>query len=132
MSTSPASRCSRRTPQVRTPPSSRRPPELDANSADIAAGVGSVAPDQESRFLEQWRSHISDFVDYALAAAAGDEAGKQQQLDDLNAYRASAGQFFADITGGALAAADVAETLGHHAETLAGAIDSFSGALVDR
>jgi hypothetical protein len=105
---------------------------LDANSADIAAGVGSVAPDQESTFLEQWRSHISDFVDYALAAAAGDEAGKQLQLDDLNAYRASAGQFFADITGGALAAADVAEALGHHAETLAGAIDSFSGALVDR
>ncbi len=105
---------------------------LDANSADIAAGVGSVAPDQESRFLDQWRSHISDFVDYALSAAAGDEAGKQQQLDDLNAYRASAGDFFADITGGALAAADVAEALGHHAETLAGAIDSFSGALVDQ
>jgi hypothetical protein len=105
---------------------------LDANSADIAAGVGSVAPDQESTFLEQWRSHISDFVDYALAAAAGDEAGKQLQLNDLNAYRASAGEFFADITGGALAATDVAEALGHHAETLAGAIDSFSGALVDR
>jgi hypothetical protein len=105
---------------------------LDQNSADIAAGVGSVAPDQEMTFLDQWRSHISDFVDYALAAASGDEAGKQQQLDDLNAYLASPGQFFADIIGGALAAADVTEVLGHHAETLAGAIDSLSGALVDR
>jgi hypothetical protein len=56
---------------------------LDQNSTDIAAGVGSVAPDQEMTFLDQWRSHISDFVDYALAAASGDEAGKQQQLDDL-------------------------------------------------
>jgi hypothetical protein len=105
---------------------------LDENSAGIAAGVGSVAPDQEMTFLEQWRSHISDFVDYALAAAGGDEAGKQQQLDDLNAYRASAGQFFSEIIGGALAAAEVTEALGRHAETLAGAIDSFSGALVDR
>jgi hypothetical protein len=105
---------------------------LDENSADIAAGVGSVAPDQEMTFLEQWRSHISDFVDYALATAAADEPGKQEQLDDLNAYRASAGEFFSDITGGALAAADVTEALGHHAETLAGAIDSFSGALFDR
>jgi hypothetical protein len=105
---------------------------LDENSADIAARVGSVAPDQEMTFLDQWRSHISDFVDYALAAAASDEAGKQQQLDDLNAYRASAGEFFSDLTGGALAAADVAEVLGHHAQTLAGAIDSFFDVLVDR
>jgi hypothetical protein len=71
-------------------------------------------------------------VDYALAAARGDQAGKHEQLDDLNAYRASAGQFFSDVTGGALAAADVTEALGHHAETLAGAIDSFSSALVDQ
>ena len=105
---------------------------LDENSTEIAAGIGSIAPDQEMTFLEQWRSHISDFVDYALAAAGSDEAGKQEQLDDLNAYRASAGQFFSDVTGGALAAADVTEALGHHAETLAGAIDSFSGALVDQ
>jgi hypothetical protein len=105
---------------------------LDENSTQIAAGVGSVAPDQEMTFLEQWRSHISDFVDYALAAARGDQAGKHEQLDDLNAYRASAGQFFSDVTGGALAAADVTEALGHHAETLAGAIDSFSSALVDQ
>jgi hypothetical protein len=105
---------------------------LDENSTEIAAGVGSIAPDQQMTFLEQWRSHISDFVDYALAVARGDEAGKQEQLDDLNAYRVSAGQFFSDITGGALAAADVTEALGHHAETLAGAIDSFSGALVDQ
>ena len=105
---------------------------LDENSADIAAGVGAVAPDQEMTFLEQWRSHISDFVDYVLAAAGGDEAGQRQQLDDLNAYRVSAGQFFSDLTGGALPAADVTEVLGHHAETLAGAIDSFSAALVDR
>jgi hypothetical protein len=102
-------------------------------AADLAAYTQSQgAFFEQMTFLEQWRSHISDFVDYALAAAAADEAGKQQQLDDLNAYRASAGEFFSDITGGVLAAADVTEALGHHAETLAGAIDSFSGALVDR
>jgi hypothetical protein len=105
---------------------------LDENSTEIAAGVGSVAPDREMTFLELWRSHISDFVDYALAAAGGDEMGKQEQLDDLNAYRASAGQFFSDVTGGALAASGVTEALGHHAETLAGAIDSLSGVLVDQ
>jgi hypothetical protein len=105
---------------------------LDENSVDIAAGIGSVAPDHEMTFLDQWRSHISDFVNYAVAAAAGDETAKQQQLDDLNAYRASAGQFFSDITSGALAAADVTEALRHYAETLAAAIDSFVGAFVDR
>ncbi len=125
---------------------------LDEHAAALAAAVDALATGDPTAFdlLKTAGDHMAmgadalaggivtatetdgDFVDYALAAAAGDEAGKQQQLDDLNAYRASAGQFFADNTAGALAAADVAETLGHHAETLAGAIDSFSGALVDR
>ena len=55
---------------------------LDENSAVIAAGIGWIAPDQET---------------------------SPEEL---------------------LPAADVTETLGHHAETLAGAIDSFSGAFV--
>jgi hypothetical protein len=53
---------------------------LDQNSAVIAAGIGWIAPDQET---------------------------SPEEL-----------------------AADVTETLGHHAETLAGAIDSLSGAFV--
>lgn len=103
---------------------------LDENSMDLAAAVGSVAPDQQDAFLELWRAHVTDFVDYAVAAAGGDEAGKQEQLDDLNAYRGSAGEFFEEITAGALPADAVADALGTHVETLAGAIDSFAGALV--
>ncbi|MGH8773827.1 MAG: hypothetical protein ACRDWI_01175 [Jiangellaceae bacterium] len=102
---------------------------LDENSTDLAAAVGSVAPDQQDAFLKLWRAHITDFVEYAVAAAGGDDAGQQQQLDDLNAYRGAAGEFFDTLTGGALPSDDVVEALGHHVETLAGAIDSFAGAL---
>jgi hypothetical protein len=103
---------------------------LDENSVELGAVVGSVAPDQEATFLEVWRAHIGDFVEYAVATAEGDEEGRQQQLADLDAYRATSGAFFEEITGGALPADAVAEELGTHVETLAGAIDSFAEALV--
>jgi hypothetical protein len=101
---------------------------LDANSVEIADIVGSVVPDQRDAFLALWREHIGFFVDYALGAAAGDDAMKQTALDNLDGYRGQAGAFFEDITGGALPADAVADSLSGHIDTLATTIDGAAAA----
>jgi hypothetical protein len=104
---------------------------LDTNSVDLSKSVGSVSDStSEATFLQVWRSHITNFVDYAKADATSDEAAKTKALADLGTYTTSAGDFFAKITKGALPSADVATALKAHIATLAGAIDSLKKALV--
>jgi hypothetical protein len=104
---------------------------LDANSVEIAKAVGSVAGAKNERiFLEQWRSHIGDFVNYAKGQATGDQDLVTKSLNNLDGYRTAAGTFFDKITGGALPADAIAADLKGHIETLAGAIDSLKAALI--
>ncbi|WP_225755020.1 hypothetical protein [Actinotalea sp. Marseille-Q4924] len=105
---------------------------LDENSVALSEAVTSLAGEEKgAEFLELWRAHISDFVDYAVAAAGDDEQGKQEALSNLDAYRASAGAFFEEVSGGELPADAVADGLAMHVETLGGAIDSLDAALVE-
>ncbi len=100
---------------------------LDANSQDLAKAVGSVAGAQnQATFLQAWRSHINDFVAYAVAAKTKNSAGKAKAIDNLDGYRKTAGAFFAKITGGAVPAKAVETTLEEHVVTLTKAIDSFA------
>jgi hypothetical protein len=99
---------------------------LDINSQDLATAIGgAVGKDKQDQFLQVWRAHIDDFVAYAKADAGDDVKGKNTALNNLDAYRASAGKFFADASGGALSADDVAAALKDHVVSLAGAIDSL-------
>ena len=100
---------------------------LDDNSVALADAVGSVAGKRNrATFLRAWRSHIDDFVAYAVAAQGGDRDGKQDALRSLAGYERVAGQFFAKITDGALPAGAVRATLSEHVETLTAAIDAFA------
>jgi hypothetical protein len=104
---------------------------LDKNSVDLSDAVKSVS-DQASAdtFLQVWRTHITNFVAYAVGDATNDDAAKAKALADLDAYRGAAGQFFSKVTGGALPADAVAGALKEHLVSLAGAIDSLKKALV--
>ncbi|MBC7290879.1 MAG: copper amine oxidase [Actinotalea sp.] len=105
---------------------------LDANSVALSEAVTSLAgPENGAAFLDLWREHIGFFVDYAVAAAGDDEQAMQEALRNLDGYRPQAGMFFEDVSGGELPADAVAEGLGMHVETLAGAIDSLDAALVE-
>lgn len=105
--------------------------QVDANSVELSKAVGSVAgAANEKIFLIQWRSHITDFVNYAKAQATGDKKLAKSSLANLDAYATAAGAFFSKITGGALPAKAVAADLRTHIETTAGAIDSLKAALV--
>ncbi len=60
---------------------------LDANSVELSKAIGSVYGEEaEAKFLEIWRSHIGFFVDYTVAAKAGDTAGMEEAVQNLNGY----------------------------------------------
>lgn len=60
---------------------------LDDNSVELADAIGSVyGSEARDRFLEIWRSHIGFFVDYTVAAKAGDAAGMNTAVENLNGY----------------------------------------------
>jgi hypothetical protein len=105
---------------------------LDENSVEISQAVGSLAGSKqvEASFLQTWRSHIKDFVDYAVADASGDEAGKMSAQANLQAYSEAAGKNFDQLSGGALPAAAVQADFEHHIMTLSAAIDALAAALV--
>lgn len=104
---------------------------LDTNSQEIAAAVGSLSDaESEKAFLTAWRSHISDFVDYAVARAEKDDAGQTEALNNLESYTTSAGSLISQVSGGQLPAKTVSTGLQAHVTSLAGAIDSLAGALV--
>lgn len=103
----------------------------DANSVEISNAVASVAGKKNGAlFLQSWRSHIGDFVDYAKADATNDSALKSKALAALQGYATASGEFLSKITAGALPAAAVTADLNGHIESVAGAIDSLKAALV--
>ncbi len=102
---------------------------LDTNSVDVSKAIGSVAPDEEKKFLQNWRSHVTDFVNYAVGAKTGGTEGKKMKTEavsNLTAYAKSQGEFFNKVTGGELPKAAVTAAFTEHIGTLAAAVDSFA------
>ena len=105
---------------------------LDANSVALADAVGELAGDDaRESFLRNWREHIGYFVDYAVAAEAGDDEGMNQAVEDLREYTDGVGMFFDRITDGELPAATVTESFNGHVDTFSAAVDSMAAGEAD-
>lgn len=60
---------------------------VDKNSNEVADAIGSIYGDEaRARFYEIWASHVGFFVDYTVAAKAGDTAGMEKAVTNLNGY----------------------------------------------
>jgi hypothetical protein len=60
---------------------------LGKNTDDLSAAVASVYGEEAgAKFKEIWASHIGFFVDYTVAAKAGDQAGMDKAVQNLNGY----------------------------------------------
>ena len=95
---------------------------LDDNSVALSKAIGSVyGPDAEKKFLEIWRSHITFFVNYTVAAKGGDKAGMDKAVSDLNGYVSA----ISDLLGGAtgLPKDAVASLVTEHVGLLKSAVD---------
>ncbi|PLS81797.1 hypothetical protein CYG49_01490 [Candidatus Saccharibacteria bacterium] len=95
---------------------------LDENSVALSKAVGSVYGEEaEAKFLEIWRSHITFFVDYTVAAKTGDQAGMDKAVSNLNGYVSA----ISDLLGGAtgLPKEAVAGLVSEHVGLLKTAVD---------
>ena len=95
---------------------------LDNNSVALSKAIGSVyGADAEAKFLEIWRSHITFFVNYTVAAKSGDKAGMDKAVSDLNGYVSA----ISDLLGGAtgLPKDAVASLITEHVGLLKSAVD---------
>ena len=98
---------------------------LDGNSVDLADTIGSVYGDEaRSAFLKQWRDHIRMFVDFTVATAGNDEAGREKALKELGQYKESFARFLGKATG--LPADAVASALQAHVDQLSTALDTYA------
>jgi hypothetical protein len=98
--------------------------ELQANTDDLAAAIGSLyGDDAKAAFANQWNAHNGYFVNYTVATAEKDDAGKQKAVDGLMMYQKDFGAFLAGATG--LPADAVSAQLGMHVMHTAKAVDMF-------
>lgn len=95
---------------------------LDKNSRELQAAVASVYGEEAGkRFYEIWNSHIGFFVDYTTAAKAGDQAGMDKAVQNLNGYVEAVSAFLGDATG--LPREAVASLVSEHVTLLKKAVD---------
>lgn len=97
---------------------------LDGNSVELSKAVGSVyGADAEAKFLEIWRSHIGFFVDYTVAAKAGDKAGMDKAVQNLGGYIDAISDFFSSANPN-LPREAVRQLISDHVTLLKGAVDA--------
>lgn len=95
---------------------------LDENSISISKAIGSVyGAEAEAKFLEIWRSHITFFVNYTVAAKGGDKAGMDKAVSDLNGYVSAVSDLLGGATG--LPKDAVASLVTEHVGLLKTAVD---------
>jgi hypothetical protein len=99
---------------------------LGANTADLTAAIESVyGADAAQAFNAQWEAHIGFFVDYTVATAGEDEAGREQAVADLGTYIQDFGAFLGTATEENLPTDAARASLEEHVGQLAGQVDQF-------
>ena len=99
---------------------------LDANSVALADAVGSVyGQPARDKFLEIWRSHITFFVDYTVAAKKGDKAGMDKAVANLGGYVDAIADFFSGANPN-LPRAAVKQLVGEHVAALKSVVDAHA------
>lgn len=97
---------------------------LDDNSVALSKAVASVYGDAAgTKFLEIWRSHITFFVNYTVAAKTGDKAGMDKAVSDLNGYVSAVSDLLGGATG--LPKDAVASLVSEHVGLLKKAVDTY-------
>lgn len=104
---------------------------LDKNSHDIASAVASVyGKDAGDKFYQIWNSHIGFFVDYTVAAKAGNKAGMDAAVKNLGGYVDAISTFFSGANPN-LPKAAVSQLVSEHVNLLKAAVDTYGAGDID-
>lgn len=97
---------------------------LDENSVALAGAIGVVYGDgAKEAFLPLWRKHIGFFVDYTVATAKQNGAGRKKAVNNLLGYAEDFGAFLNSANPN-LPKDAVAELVRGHVTTLAAVVDA--------
>lgn len=98
---------------------------LDNNSRDLQKSVTSVYGEEAGKkFYDIWNSHIGFFVDYTLAAKAGDKPGMDKAVQNLNGYVDAISTFFSQANPN-LPKEAVAQLISEHVGLLKDTVDKY-------
>ncbi len=98
---------------------------LGKNTDDLSAAIASVyGNDAGARFKEIWTSHIGFFVDYTVAAKAGDKAGMDKAVQNLNGYVEAISTFLSSANPN-LPKDAVAQLVTEHVDLLKQTVDTY-------
>lgn len=96
---------------------------LGKNTDNLSAAVASVYGEEAGvKFKEIWASHIVFFVDYTVAAKAGDQAGMAKAVENLNGYVEAISTFLSTANPN-LPKEAVSQLVGEHVGLLKEAVD---------
>ncbi|KKK33883.1 copper amine oxidase n-terminal domain protein [Salinicoccus sediminis] len=99
---------------------------LEQNTMELSDTIASVYGEEAGQqFEEMWSSHIGYFVDYVNGTAEGDEAMKEEALNQLSQYRDDFSKFLETATEERVDAEGLAEGLQMHVDQLIGAFDAY-------
>jgi len=98
---------------------------LGKNTDNLSAAIASVYGEQAgAQFKEIWASHIGFFVDYTVAAKAGDQAGMDKAVQNLNGYVEAISAFLSSANPN-LPKDAVAQLVTEHVGLLKTAVDKY-------
>lgn len=96
---------------------------LGKNTDELTAAIASVYGDEAgAQFKEIWASHIGFFVDYTVAAKAGDTAAMDEAVQNLNGYVEAISTFLSEANPN-LPKEAVAQLVTEHVTLLKEAVD---------
>lgn len=97
---------------------------LDDNSVAISQAVGSIyGPEVAADFLSLWRDHITQLVTYTVAAAAGDQAKRDETAGEMLNYTVDFSNFLS-VSNPDLPREAVTDLLKTHVATLKAVVDA--------
>lgn len=99
---------------------------LNANTEQLATAIASIYGEAAGeKFYDIWSNHISYFMNYAEATAAGDAAAKEEALAQLEEYREDFSQFISAATEDRVEAETLSQGLQVHVEQALGTFNSY-------
>ena len=97
-----------------------------ANGKDLQAATASLYGEEAGEtFITNWNDHIGYFFDYAEAEANGDEAAKEEAVNNLLDYAHRSGAAQEEFTEGRVTEEAVVKSLSEHIGQITGSYDAY-------